>query len=276
VIHPDPIPNFTHNPGFGNPPVTVNFTNTSTGALSYIWDFDDGTQSTLANPSHNYLTSDNYQISLTARNNFGCEKTIVKTFDVFDQYLDVAILDITTSLQNNFLSITAKIANTGNTDVTDMEFYIKVKNGPALKENWSGLLQASSIISYKLSSSAYIENEKDYVCVSVLKPNGMDDQVSSNNELCKALDESEFKVLDIYPNPSTDILTLPFIIPAAEKMLTVTIYNVNGDIVKNAFSGYLSNGLQMLVINTVELTSGLYACKIEYENQTVIKTFIKH
>lgn len=276
VVHPNPVPNFTYNPGFGNPPVTVNFTNTSTGALSYIWDFDDGTQSALANPSHNYLSSDNYQISLKARNNFGCEKTIIKTFDVFEQYLDVAILDITTSLQNNFLSITAKIANTGNTDVTDMEFYIKVKNGPALKENWSGVFQASSIISYKLSSSAYIENEKDYVCVSVLKPNGIDDQVSSNNELCKALDESEFKVLDIYPNPSTDMLTIPFIIPASENLLTITIYNVNGEIVKNAFSDYLSNGLQMLIINTVELTSGFYACKIEYENQTVIKTFIKH
>ncbi|MBA3706784.1 MAG: T9SS type A sorting domain-containing protein, partial [Bacteroidetes bacterium] len=179
-----------------------------------------------------------------------------------------------TTLQNNFLNITVKIANTGNVNINNMEFFVNVNDGPMVKENWTGLLK-SNIISYNLSSSVYLGDERDYVCVSVLRPNGKDDEVAKNNKLCKALDESEFKVLDIYPNPSTDFLTIPFIMPA-EKMLTITIYNINGDIVRNAYSGYLSNGLQMVVLNTLELTSGLYACKIKYENQTVIKTFIKY
>jgi PKD repeat protein len=37
----------------------ANFTNTSTatsGTLSYVWDFGDGTTSTQANPKHNYVT----------------------------------------------------------------------------------------------------------------------------------------------------------------------------------------------------------------------------
>ncbi|MGQ0828878.1 MAG: PKD domain-containing protein [Bacteroidota bacterium] len=276
VVRSQPIVNFTFTPASGTAPMIVNFTNTSSGSLTYKWDFGGQSQTTMVNPSHTFLSPGNYSVSLIGRNNFGCETSVTKTINVLEDYIDVAITDIATSLQNNFLNLTATIVNTGNTDVTSMEFYINVKDGAVVKENWTGLLKAANIINYNLSSSAYLGSEKDYVCVSVLKPNGVDDEVSENNKLCEALDESEFKVLDLYPNPlSSDLLTIPFIIPV-EKDLTITIYNVNGDIVKNAYSGYLSKGLQLVTINTLELTSGLYACKIEYENQTIIKTFLKN
>jgi len=274
VVKALPIPNFTFTPLSGTAPLLVNFTNTTSGAITYIWDFGDQSQSTMVNPTHTYLSTGNYQISLIAKNNFGCEKSVTKMINIFEQYLDIAIIDLSVSMQNNFLNLTAKIANTGNTDITSMEFYTNIKDGPLVKENWTGLLQAANIISYNLTSSTYLENEKDVVCVSVLKPNGVDDEVSENNKFCRALDESEFKALTPYPNPSKDILTLPFIIPD-ERKLTITIYNANGNVVKNAYSGYLGKGLQLVIINTVELTSGLYACRIEYENQTVVKTFIK-
>lgn len=52
---------------------TPSFTNTSSGATSYSWDFGDpgsGSQntSTLANPSHEYKTPGNYTVTLTAIN----------------------------------------------------------------------------------------------------------------------------------------------------------------------------------------------------------------
>ncbi len=42
------------------------FTNTSTGATSYLWNFGDGTTSTLENPTHTYSTSGIYVVTLTA------------------------------------------------------------------------------------------------------------------------------------------------------------------------------------------------------------------
>ncbi len=51
---------------------TVNFINTSINATNYLWDFGDGSTSTLPNPSHVYTTIDTFRVQLTAYNNTGC------------------------------------------------------------------------------------------------------------------------------------------------------------------------------------------------------------
>jgi gliding motility-associated-like protein len=59
---------------------SVQFHNTSTGAgaLSYAWDFGDGSTSTLTNPSHQYATKGKYDISLVVSNTYGCSSTMTK------------------------------------------------------------------------------------------------------------------------------------------------------------------------------------------------------
>jgi len=47
-------------------PVDVKFTNSSTNAESYKWDFGDGNISTEKDPTHRYLLSGNYTVTLTA------------------------------------------------------------------------------------------------------------------------------------------------------------------------------------------------------------------
>ena len=49
----------------------VTFTNTSTNANSYNWDFGDGNSSTETNPIHTYAADGNYNVELTATNNCG-------------------------------------------------------------------------------------------------------------------------------------------------------------------------------------------------------------
>jgi PKD repeat protein len=61
-------------PGTNNPPVTISFTNTSTGpgVLSYFWNFGDGTTSTTANPTHIYTSTGNYTATLIVNSSSGC------------------------------------------------------------------------------------------------------------------------------------------------------------------------------------------------------------
>jgi PKD repeat protein len=74
VIGP-PVANFTVNTSFGEPPLTVQFTDTSTGTppFSYSWDFGDGTNSTEANPVHTYENFGYYYVTLTVSNDYGTD-----------------------------------------------------------------------------------------------------------------------------------------------------------------------------------------------------------
>ncbi len=53
----------------------VEFTNKSTNATSYEWDFGDGETSTQQSPSHTYTKNGSYTVDLTAKNEFGNDKT---------------------------------------------------------------------------------------------------------------------------------------------------------------------------------------------------------
>ncbi len=54
---------------------TVNFTNTTSGANNYFWDFGDGSAlETATNPSHTYLAAGVYTVTLTAINSAGCSQ----------------------------------------------------------------------------------------------------------------------------------------------------------------------------------------------------------
>jgi gliding motility-associated-like protein len=61
-------------------PLTVHFTNTSTGSgsLHYHWDFGDGYTSTDQNPIHTYNQNGAFTVSLVAIDSAGCTDTLVK------------------------------------------------------------------------------------------------------------------------------------------------------------------------------------------------------
>lgn len=73
---PLPIPSFNmdHSTVNNNNP-TVSFANTSTGAVSYLWDFGDGNTSSEENPAHRYAAIGRYRVLLKAINDHGCSDT---------------------------------------------------------------------------------------------------------------------------------------------------------------------------------------------------------
>ncbi len=64
---PAPVPDFT----FEIADKTVTFTNASTDATSYSWDFGDNTLSTDMNPVHTYLAYGDFDVRLTAKGDGG-------------------------------------------------------------------------------------------------------------------------------------------------------------------------------------------------------------
>ncbi len=71
VDPPVPVANFSASPTGGVVPVTVSFSNLSSNATSYAWDFGDGSTSSAANPTHTYTTIGSYTVKLTATGSLG-------------------------------------------------------------------------------------------------------------------------------------------------------------------------------------------------------------
>ena len=62
-------------PARGCQPYTAIFNNTSSGGLNFIWDFGDGTTSTVDNPTHLYPNIGTYTVKLYAFDSTSCNKT---------------------------------------------------------------------------------------------------------------------------------------------------------------------------------------------------------
>ena len=76
-VNPEPSAIFTLEPEHSiKVDETIQFSDLSIGATSWLWDFGDGHTSTDQNPTHSYSSYGTYIVTLTVQNQFGCSGTI--------------------------------------------------------------------------------------------------------------------------------------------------------------------------------------------------------
>ena len=78
-VLPLPVANFTFIPLTPTANVPTTFTNLSTNATHYVWDFGDGSTSTDFAPVHQYTKTGNFKVCLTALNSSSCPSIMCKT-----------------------------------------------------------------------------------------------------------------------------------------------------------------------------------------------------
>lgn len=78
TVNPQPAAAFTSSGTVPN----ITFTNTSSGAASYLWDFGDASLSTLQSPTHMYTTNGTYTVCLIATSAAGCADTMCSTVSI--------------------------------------------------------------------------------------------------------------------------------------------------------------------------------------------------
>jgi PKD repeat protein len=85
TVLPQPLAAFTADITLGCPGLPVQFRNTTTDGVAYLWDFGDGTTSTEFEPKHTFTgAQEYYTVSLTATNNLGCTYTATR-----NQYIHI-------------------------------------------------------------------------------------------------------------------------------------------------------------------------------------------
>jgi len=277
-IHETPVSAFSFLPPYGGgAPLTVNFSNSAVNATTYLWDFDDGIQSVELNPVHVYQDTGSFYPSLTITNKFACKNTITKNIRVTKSFLDIAVLGLNTFVKNNYLSITADIANLGTVNIPNLKFNAHINDGPAIQETWNNPFLIGAQLTYNFNASLYLPNSTSngFVCVSVEIPDNLKENNIDNNMLCKGLNESEFAVLDLFPNPANEQLTIPLILPNKND-LSITIYEVNGNTKSAIYYENLNKGFNFIAVDTKAYSPGIYACLINYNNTTLIRKFLKY
>jgi PKD repeat protein len=272
-IRTSPIASFSMSPSYGSPPLIANFINGSSGATNYLWKIAD-TTFTSSNPQYTFTKIGNYPIQLKASTNFGCVSTQTNTITVSPEHVDVAIQNLSTFIQNNYLTISAQFLNYSSMDVTSMDILIEVSGVAAIKEKWTGLLVKNGLLLDTISGSIYATGDNHFVCVTLENPNGLQDEVPENNNTCRAMNESAFQILSLYPNPTHNTLTIPMVIPQSNT-LNITLYNILGQQVQQVYATSINKGLQLITVDTGNLASGVYSLRFEYAGQVIVKKFMK-
>ncbi|WP_455709795.1 outer membrane protein assembly factor BamB family protein [Methanosarcina mazei] len=161
--NPSLVADFTATPTSGFSPLTVNFTDQSTGSpTSWSWDFDnDGTvDSSEQNPSHTYEKAGTYTVNLTVENSAGSDSEIKtdyiavstpETPDTAKPVIDSVVLFPASTTAGSTISISANITDSiGVTEVVAGQVQLKNTDG-----TWQGNITApSSVGDYFLKITA--------------------------------------------------------------------------------------------------------------------------
>jgi gliding motility-associated-like protein len=88
----------------------INFTNQSIGTGNYLWNFGDGTTSTVASPSHLYATDGSYTVTFTV-NNGTCSHTLTDTIEVSSAAINF-VSNATIVCKGELFTLKATVPNT--------------------------------------------------------------------------------------------------------------------------------------------------------------------
>lgn len=258
-ILPAPIANFSFTPLSGSPPLAVTFTNLSTDATSFEWQFNDAnnTTSNLNNPSFTFTEAGEYAVDLTVANAAGCESTISKLIAVAFPFVNLTLdnFRIISNTDGSFLLL-INIRNNGNVLVQNPRIEIQLDNTATLQEVVNTSIGAGDSFDYTLST-VVASNNLNYACVRLLLPNN---EAQENTEACLTFN-SGTALTSPYPNPANDFVTVEWICAAEEQVLLAVNDNLGNVMATENISA--KQGLNTIVLQTIDWQAGIYFIRLK-------------
>jgi len=272
TVYSLPDASFSFSPSWGIPLSSINFTNNNDND-SYFWVFGNGNDYIGENPTYAYPDSGTYNITLTVTDIHGCIDSSKQTISVIVPACDIAVLNISKTINEQYLSISADIANYGNIPLEQYYLSVDIGNGQ-IKETVTEQLLAGDIITYNFNITFEINPDilPEKICVKA-ELITCTDLYPENNEYC-IIEDDAFAIYNIYPNPFTDDIYIEISIPAEDKIL-IHIYDNDGRLVDNYIFENVPKGFNRLKINTQSYAQGAYSVVVKYLNQTISKKMVK-
>ncbi|MDD3878187.1 MAG: PKD domain-containing protein, partial [Bacteroidales bacterium] len=275
-VYESPLAKFTLSPRYGVSPLLVQFSNYTTGATQFLWNFGDNSgSSTQVHPSYVYTQNGIYTVELTAVNNLGCPNIYTDIVHVIPTVVDIGVKEVSASVSENFVTVSTRLQNLGTRILEKLNLFAIGSNGVIFREFWEGQLSPGEYLDFTFAAQFLVGDEDIiYVCVKAETMELENDVDLGNNEKCKALAE-EFMALTPFPNPAGTEVFFDIIIPY-EDQVDIQLYNLLGQKVSTIYEGILPSGLTRFKIKLDGLRHGTYAFIVSYREEKAISKFVKN
>lgn len=274
MIHPSPVADFSASPDRGDPPLTVQFQNLSSGASQYSWVFSGSSTglSTATSPVYTFLELGDYTATLTAINSFGCSDTQQVQIQVLTSSVDLELLQfsLTPAATTGKLKCAITIKNNSNIPLAAAEVALNFSGGAVVNEVLDINLSPGATITRTLAFTFDpLQVQGGFVCAELLSEK---DGNPGNNRQCISLANQEY-VFDPYPNPSTGAVHLDWIatVPGSAR---ITVFNSQGRR-EYEWETLSTTGLNQSVHDFGFLASGVYLVTIQTTSGTQTRRFIR-
>lgn len=245
----------------------VNFESAGVGATQYTWTFGNYTTShqqdtTLIFPDS--LIDSTLTILLTTSNTYGCTDTVSAIYPVQGRNTDLALTKILYQDFDGYLKIGVRMKNNGTTPFTSIYLKVQKTGATTFKETWNGLLLGGDSTVYvfsalPLNTLPSEDTLNNYICIegTVAQPSQFIESTLENNTLCESLSASEAIIVQPYPNPVGEQLTIK-VIASHEVDGILQIIDANGRLVYSTRKQTFKSGFNKLEINTANWSNGSY------------------
>lgn len=260
---------FSSTPYNGCAPLDVSFFNESSNAITYLWEFGDGSTSILENPTYTYNNPGSYVVTLNAFSSSGTDSSVFTN--------QVLVLP---SPVANFQAYPQVI-----TDLTDTVFFAD-NSWNAWTWDWTfGDPSSGSDTSSIQNPWHYYSNNGAYtVTLVVTNAVGCKDSLTKPNFVLVGIDTSasvgledlsNFNSFIIYPNPVSNKLNVE-ILSRESGHVYLGIRNYQGQLVNPISRLYYSPGKthNEINLNDLEISEGLYYLDLTNGENHVFKKFI--
>jgi PKD repeat protein len=274
-INQPPVSSFIASESISAPLSDISFTNTSSGANEYSWDFGNASGSTLSNPVVSYSDTGAFTVSLVAMDAFGCSDTSQQRIQIYPTRTDLAILSLNYTIDSaGFISPEIQFINFGTKTIR--RFFIEIENtgDNKAREVWEGSLIFGQKVNYRLKSSfkSNLSDGSDYFCVKLSLTDGQIDEDLSNNTACIELKDEPFILSNPFPIPTDYMLFVPIISKFSDR-LTLEIIDGKGQVVQRE-DWLISEGFSRIQINVAVLNSGLYQLRAIFRDKIQSRKFL--
>ena len=275
-----PTAAFAGTPTSGEYPLTVNFTDASTGdPTAWAWTFGDGGTSTTQNPQHVYAAAGVYTVVMTASNAVGSDSETKTGYitvtepGVGGDTMHVQAMSVTRAkVGPNYQGrCTVTVQDDAGQAVSGATVYA-VYDG-ATSGSTSGVTGSTGTVTLLASSIKKPSGEWCFEVTNMTHATLTYDESANNvTRACesgtafgadgKLVLPASFALEQNYPNPFNPITAIQFSLPY-DSSVRLVIYNVKGEVVKVLADGAMSAGTHSVQWDARSASSGVYFYRIE-------------